>query len=149
MGLLGRIYNIAKANALYRLDDMVSRSRLEDKFSDYMENLHRYRRNAESDTFDDTFDTGGEREWESTGTGRSEDTGFDYGLPRQVVEDLAVFGLKPPSNLEEIKSARNREIKKVHPDKFMNDPEKLEYAKQIMQTYNAAYDRLKAHYKGK
>ncbi len=69
------------------------------------------------------------------------------GTPQQVVEDLAVFNLTPPSSMEAVKNARNREIKKYHSDKFLNDPERLETSKEIMQIYNAAYDRLQAYYK--
>ena len=63
------------------------------------------------------------------------------------VEDLAVFGLTPPSSLEEVRNARNREIKKYHSDKFMHDPEKFKTSKEIMQIYNAAFDRLGKYYK--
>lgn len=62
--------------------------------------------------------------------------------PSQVVEDLRTFGLKPPSTLEEVKKARNAEIRKYHSDRFLHDPDKLEISKQIMQIYNAAYERL-------
>ena len=71
----------------------------------------------------------------------------DGGTPHQVVKDLATFGLAPPSSLKAVKAARNREIKKYHSDKFINDPERLETSKEIMQIYNAAYDRLKAFYR--
>ncbi len=63
-----------------------------------------------------------------------------------LAEDLAVFGLTPPSSLNEVKRVRNREIKKYHPDRFQNDPARRETAKEIMQIYNAAYDRLRRHY---
>ncbi len=62
--------------------------------------------------------------------------------PDQIKEDLNLFGLTPPSSLDEVKKARNREIKKFHPDKFLQEPEKMETAKRILQIYNAAYDRL-------
>ncbi len=68
------------------------------------------------------------------------------GVTREVREDLAVFQLTPPSSLQEVRSARNREIKKYHSDKFINDPKKLKASKEIMQIYNAAYDRLKTYY---
>lgn len=68
------------------------------------------------------------------------------GVPRQVVEDLAVFGLTPPGSLDEVRGARNREIKKYHSDRFVRDAERYETSKHIMQIYNAAYDRLKAHF---
>ncbi len=68
------------------------------------------------------------------------------GVPSQVVEDLAVFGLRPPSSWEDVRKARNREIKKYHSDRFIHDPEKYKTSKEIMQIYNAAYDRLKDYY---
>jgi hypothetical protein len=62
------------------------------------------------------------------------------------VEDLAVFGLKPPCSFDEVRKARNREIKQYHSDKFLQDSEKLDTSKKIMQIYNAAFDRLKKYY---
>jgi hypothetical protein len=67
-------------------------------------------------------------------------------FPRQVIEDLAVFNLKPPSSLEEVKRMRNLEMKTYHADRFYNDPERFQTAQEIMQIYNAAYERLKAYY---
>jgi len=68
------------------------------------------------------------------------------GFPSQIVEDLAVFNLVPPASMEAVKRARNQEIKKYHPDRFGGDPEKQVTAKEILQIYNAAYDRLKVFY---
>lgn len=73
----------------------------------------------------------------------------DSAFPNQVIEDLSVFGLKPPSSLAEVRRARNREMKKYHSDKFINDSEKREISKEIMQIYNAAYERLSAYYEKK
>ena len=67
-------------------------------------------------------------------------------MPARFVENLALFDLTPPSSLDEVRKARNREIKKYHSDKFINDPEKLEISKEIMQIYNVAFDRLKEYY---
>ncbi len=68
-------------------------------------------------------------------------------VPQQVVEDLKVFDLTPPSSLEEVKKRRNEEIKKYHSDRFISDPERFKTSTEIMQIYNAAYERLKEHYK--
>ncbi|NIM18568.1 MAG: hypothetical protein GTO45_41855 [Candidatus Aminicenantes bacterium] len=75
-----------------------------------------------------------------------ENSGFKSDIPAQILEDLAVFELTPPSSLEEVKKARNREIKKFHSDKYINDPEKYKTSKEIMQIYNAAYARLEKYY---
>ena len=64
-------------------------------------------------------------------------------VSNQLEEDLGLFGLSPPASLQDVKKARNREIKKFHPDKFQHDSEKAETAKRILQIYNAAYERLK------
>jgi len=64
----------------------------------------------------------------------------------QFVEDLKVFGLTPPSSFEAVKQARNQELKKFHPDKYQNDPQKMEIAKRIVQIYNSAYERLKLEF---
>ena len=67
--------------------------------------------------------------------------------PQQVVDDLSIFGLKPPSSLEEVKKVRNREIMKYHTDRFTGDSEKEETSKRIMQIYNTAFDRLEKWYR--
>jgi hypothetical protein len=67
--------------------------------------------------------------------------------PQQVVDDLSIFGLKPPSSIEEVKKVRNREVMKYHTDKFSGDPEKEETSKRIMQIYNTAFDRLENWYR--
>jgi hypothetical protein len=66
--------------------------------------------------------------------------------PQQVVDDLSIFGLKPPSSLEEVKKVRNREVMKYHTDHFTGDTEKEETSKRIMQIYNTAFDRLEKWY---
>jgi len=67
-------------------------------------------------------------------------------IPREVIDDLALFNLSPPSSLQEVRQARNREIRKYHSDKFIRDSEKFETSKEIMQIYNAAYERLEEYY---
>ncbi|MBL7176590.1 MAG: hypothetical protein ISS66_12265 [Desulfobacteraceae bacterium] len=68
-------------------------------------------------------------------------------VPQQVVEDLKVFDLTPPSSLAEVKKRRNDEIKKYHSDRFISDPERFKTSTEIMQIYNAAYERLKEYFK--
>ena len=80
---------------------------------------------------------------------RGKASGVHSGVPSQVVDDLAVFDLMPPSSLDEVRKARNREVKKYHSDRFLNDPERFETSKRIMQIYNAAYDRLEVYYQKK
>lgn len=68
-------------------------------------------------------------------------------VPEQVREDLAIFNLAPPGSLAAVRRARNREIKKYHSDRFADDPEKFQTSKEIMQIYNAAFQRLELYYK--
>lgn len=68
------------------------------------------------------------------------------GVAQHVIDDLAVFGLTPPSSLDRVRTARNKEVKKYHSDKFINDPDRFETSKEIMQIYNAAFDRLRVYY---
>lgn len=70
----------------------------------------------------------------------------DILYPKQLVDDLKIFDLSPPSSLSEVKKARNLGIKKFHPDKFVADDEKSETAKRILQIYNSAFERLKRHF---
>ncbi len=65
---------------------------------------------------------------------------------QQLREDLQLFGLTPPSSLEAVRQVRNTELKKFHPDKYLDQPDKLETAKRIVQIYNTTYDRLKKHF---
>lgn len=93
---------------------------------------------------------GGDRNAGATDSGSNSDRGQSSdgtsGVPAQVAEDLAVFDLVPPSSLDEVRKARNREVKKYHSDRFLNDSERFETSKRIMQIYNAAYDRLEVYY---
>jgi hypothetical protein len=70
-------------------------------------------------------------------------------VDQQVIDDLACFGLRPPSSLKEVTAARNREMLKYHPDKFASTPEKTQYANNIALIYNAAFERLKLHFSKK
>ena len=133
MGILERLYKIARSNVLHHAESPEKDASNDEKQEQYFESAENYEYE--------------EYEEEQAYSGFSGGGNVHYGAPKQVVEDLAVFNLKPPSSIDEVRRARNREIKKYHSDKFMNDNEKLETSKQIMQIFNAAYDRLKEYYK--
>lgn len=130
LDILKRIYNIARSNTLHYTEVIKNKVLGKDSYN-YSDNFHF---DADAKTTQD----------HSTRQYQQEFSKND--IPRQVIEDLKVFNLSPPSSLEEVKKARNREIKKFHSDKFQNDPDKLETSKQIMQIYNAAYARLEEYY---
>lgn len=71
------------------------------------------------------------------------------GYSDENIEDLKLFGLQPPSSFSEVKKIRNQEMKKFHPDKYIQSPDKMDVANQIVQIYNAAYERLKIFFDGK
>ena len=85
-------------------------------------------------------------EYSSSDTPSGSGASHANGIPAHVVEDLAVFGLRPPGSLDEVIKARNREMKRYHPDKFMTEDEKVDAANEIAQMYNAAFERLKDYY---
>ena len=97
-----------------------------------------------------------EFEWDQNGRSEANSGGTKYGFEdenldrstgdNQLKDDLRIFGLTPPASLVEVKKARNREIKKYHPDRFTADIGKLETAKEILQIYNEVYERLAKHY---
>jgi|APSaa5957512622_1039677.scaffolds.fasta_scaffold39021_2 hypothetical protein len=84
--------------------------------------------------------------YEKSRTGENTKHKSDPPRSSQLIEDLKLFNLSPPSNLQEVKKARNREMKVFHPDKYLNDPERMAIANQIVQIYNDAYERLKASF---
>ena len=136
--ILKRLINIARTESLHRLNKLGSRL-----FSEF-----RNERFEKEYRFSDSYSSNRE----SRGGEHSEFSGRKYDshsrsseLPRQVIEDLGLFNLRPPSSLEEVKRARNREFKKYHSDKFINDPDKYQTSKEIMQIYNAAYERLREY----
>lgn len=110
--------------------------RIREKFSSFFDNQKKRAGSSQQKT--------GQRNRKRHGFGDDTETCSD--MPTGFVENLALFDLTPPSSLDEVRKARNREIKKYHSDKFINDPEKLETSKEIMQIYNAAFDRLKEYY---
>lgn len=126
--ILKRLYQIARANGLRRIDAFLSK----------LERDTVYRRESNAENRDD------ESHYRQA---RSKPREPD--VPPQILEDLANFNLRPPSSLAEVRRARNREMKKYHPDLHGGDPEKVETAKKIMQIYNASYERLKTHYEAK
>lgn len=128
-GIFKRIIKIAKAGlgeAIENASDFI-------KSSDGVQGKKYHDTGPFSSEYEQNFSGG-------AGSGTKK-TGY-ANYPDQVVEDLGTFGLHPPSSLEEVKKARNREIRKYHPDRFLNDPDRLETSKQIMQILNAAYERL-------
>ena len=126
--ILKRLYRIARANSLKSIDSLLNK--WEQKHPGTEEKSY------------------SEPEFESFHH-QSQSKPAEPDVPPQIREDLANFNLSPPSSFSEVRKARNREMKKYHPDLHGGDPDKTETAKKIMQIYNASYERLKAHYEAK
>ncbi len=134
--VFNRILKMAKAESLHQLHKLEARL-----FSKHFTDRH-----YEEYRFSNAYSS------KKSGMHQKESYGEDFHsrsseVPWQVFEDLGIFNLKPPASLEEIKKARNREFRKYHSDRFINDPEKYQTSKEIMQIYNAAYERLHSYYK--
>jgi len=54
-----------------------------------------------------------------------------------------ILDLKVGASFEEIKDAYKKGMKKYHPDRFQNDPDKLKHASEISRKLNVAYDYFK------
>ncbi|MFC1857774.1 hypothetical protein ACFL9U_07045 [Thermodesulfobacteriota bacterium] len=141
--ILRRLTRIAKSY-LFPGTRGVAGERVQDEFSSFEE---REAGSSEAGYSYDTKNTGKADQTRGPSSAKPHPVDDYPGIPKQVVEDLAVFDLTPPSSLKAVRAARNREIKKYHSDRFMNDREKFETSKQIMQIYNAAYDRLEEYFK--
>ena len=55
--------------------------------------------------------------------------------------------IKPGSGMEAIKKAYKIQIRKYHPDKFHNDPEKRRYAEKVTRKLNEAMTYFEKKYK--
>ncbi len=139
--LIGRLFSIARSNVQQALGNL--KERAEDRLDDWEARVF----GEESEAEDRSH---AQRRQENTYREEPErPRPHTSGYPRQVVEDLELFNLAPPSSLSEVKRARNREMKKFHSDRFVNDPAKFQTSKEIMQIYNAAYDRLRKFYESR
>jgi hypothetical protein len=148
-GILQRLIRIARSYGPHMPSPLV-KERWKRRLVNYREDYSGWHEDSYTDTSAGNKQSS-DKSQEARRGAFSDDTRekFSIAIPSQVVEDLAVFGLTPPSSWEEIRSARNREIKKYHSDKFIHDAEKFETSKEIMQIYNAAFDRLSKYYNNK
>jgi hypothetical protein len=120
--MIKRIFDVLKSNIEYQ----IKKRNPSVKYEDFSTNANK------------------ESRYEDFSKNRSTET--PTSTEQQLVDDLALFDLRPPSNLKEVKAARNREMLKYHPDKFSSDSEKLKVANDIALIYNAAFDRLEKHF---
>jgi hypothetical protein len=69
-----------------------------------------------------------------------------YYVPFELYEDFKTLCVMPGTNLEECKVAYKSLLKKFHPDKFANEPEKQKEATEITSSITTAFNRIKIWY---
>ncbi|MBE6348547.1 MAG: hypothetical protein E7064_06345 [Spirochaetaceae bacterium] len=73
-------------------------------------------------------------------------SGKRYYVPFELYEDFKTLCLIPGTNLDECKVAYKSLLKKFHPDKFANEPEKQKEATEITSSITSAFTRIKTWY---
>lgn len=73
-------------------------------------------------------------------------SGKRYYVPFELYEDFKTLCLMPGTNLDECKVAYKSLLKKFHPDKFANEPEKQKEATEITSSITSAFTRIKTWY---
>lgn len=67
---------------------------------------------------------------------------FSPPVPDQVARFYHILGLPTQASVPEIKQAYRALLKKWHPDRFQNDPERQHKAKEVTQKMNEIYNQL-------
>ena len=66
-----------------------------------------------------------------------------------LAQDYANLELKLGASFENVRSSYKRLLKKYHPDRFANDPEKQKLATEITQKLNQSYQSIRSLQKPK
>ena len=69
-----------------------------------------------------------------------------YYVPFELYEDFKTLCVMPGTNLEACKVAYKSLLKKFHPDKFANEPDKQKEATEITSSITSAFTRIKTWY---
>lgn len=77
---------------------------------------------------------------------KKQTTGKRYYVPFELYDDFKTLCLMPGTNLDECKVAYKSLLKKFHPDKFANEPEKQKEATEITSSITSAFTRIKTWY---
>lgn len=77
---------------------------------------------------------------------KKQTAGKRYYVPFELYEDFKTLCVMPGTNLEECKVAYKSLLKKFHPDKFANEPEKQKEATEITSSITSAFTRIKTWY---
>ena len=58
-----------------------------------------------------------------------------------------ILGIRRDAPLDEVKSAYRRQMRRYHPDRHADDPEKVRIANEVSQQLREAYEAIRAHIK--
>ncbi len=125
MGILNRIYNIARSevNARFRKDKS---------------------KRTEIPEYDDLFKQSGQQSKQNGATGgESRSSGRDPKLEAWY----GVLEIPYGSDLATVQKAWKSQLRKYHPDRHVNDPEKAKVAHEVTQQLNQAFAGLEKHLK--
>lgn len=125
MGILNRIYNIAKSevNARFRRDKT---------------------KRKEIPEFDDLFtNTGSQGKAGSSAGSQSRNSDRDPKLE----EWYAVLEIPYGSDFAAVQKAWKSQLRKYHPDRHVSDPERAKIAHEVTQQLNQAFAGLEKHFK--
>lgn len=76
---------------------------------------------------------------------RSHATDRDNPEKKQLLQSYANLELTPGASLEDVKRAYRELIKRYHPDRHANDPERARIATELVQQLTRAYETLTRH----
>jgi DnaJ-domain-containing protein 1 len=146
--LKDRVSRVVRSNLnelLDRVQDFEDRGGLGkvfDELDEFLDGKRRQRMNRQ-----DELD--GERGTDGSVDGDGEP---NYTPPRPedektIADYYANLEVKKGASLDEVKENYRRLMRKYHPDRFNDDPQMQELAKEISQELSTAYDRVKQHIK--
>ena len=125
MSLFKRIKNIVKSNINFGSSSFQDYFNVNTNFDDY-------------ESFTDTTENFSKKDFENQNTNpKAHNIEAEY---------YANLELSCGASFEEIKKQYRKLLKKYHPDKFHNDPQKYEIAQKIVKKLNKAYNYFEEKY---
>jgi len=85
----------------------------------------------------DAWDEDGPESWRQRGDPDEE----------QLRQYYANLEIEPGASLKEVKSAYRRQMRRYHPDRHADDPEKVRIANEVSQQLREAYEAIRAQLK--
>lgn len=77
---------------------------------------------------------------------RASEMGAQLGGEEERLHWFRTLELRPDAQWDEVRQAYRRLVRKYHPDRFMNDPEKYQAATEVARKITEAYDGLRQYF---